>query len=140
MDDNAKKRGRPTKISPELISRVEVAIAAGNYVETAAAYAGLSKDTIYKWMKRGRRTLDDLKNGKIKKVPKAEEIFVILSKKLSEAMAKAEARDVAIIGKAASGGAQITEERIVYDKAGNIVEKVVTNKTILPMASRSLEA
>ena len=41
--------GRPTKLTSELQSRIVQAIQAGNYIETAAAYVGISKNTLFLW-------------------------------------------------------------------------------------------
>lgn len=46
-------RGRPTKYTPELGHAIVTAIRAGNYVETAAAAHGISKDSLYAWMRKG---------------------------------------------------------------------------------------
>lgn len=45
--------GRPEKLTPEVADRILSAIRAGNYVETAVAFAGLRKDTFYQWLRRG---------------------------------------------------------------------------------------
>ncbi len=46
------RRGRPSKLTAELHGRVVDAVRAGNYIETAAAYAGITKDTLLMRMKR----------------------------------------------------------------------------------------
>jgi len=51
---------RPSKLTPELQAKIVNAIKAGNYMETAAAYAGISKDTLYVWLRDGARA----KSGK----------------------------------------------------------------------------
>lgn len=58
----AKKIGRPSKLTPDIQARIVSAIRAGNYIETAAAYVGISKTTLYKWMRDGARA----KSGKKK--------------------------------------------------------------------------
>jgi len=40
---------RPTKLTPAVQKKIVDAIKAGNYMETAAAYAGISKQTLYNW-------------------------------------------------------------------------------------------
>ena len=47
--------GRPTKFTPDVTSRILAAVRAGNYIETAAAWAGVSKQTIYEWLRTGSR-------------------------------------------------------------------------------------
>lgn len=45
---------RPTKLDQDASDRICTAIKGGNYIETAAAVAGIHKDTLYTWLKRGR--------------------------------------------------------------------------------------
>jgi len=78
---------RPTKLTPELQEKILQAVRAGNYIETAAVYAGINKTTLYDWLKRGARA----KSGKFREFSNA----------LEKALAEAEVRDVAIIAKAA---------------------------------------
>ncbi|NLJ75865.1 MAG: hypothetical protein GX325_01220, partial [Peptococcaceae bacterium] len=46
---------RPRKLNEALQHKIVTAIRAGNYIETAAAYAGIHKSTLYDWLKRGER-------------------------------------------------------------------------------------
>jgi len=82
--------GRPTKLTPALQSKICDAIRAGNYLETAAAYAGVNKTTLHRWMRDGARA----KSGALYEFNLA----------IEKALADAEARDVALIAKAASDG------------------------------------
>lgn len=52
---SAQDGGRPTKCSPEITARVCSYVRQGNYVEIAAAAAGVNKSTLYDWLKRGAR-------------------------------------------------------------------------------------
>lgn len=63
------------------------ALRAGNYLETAAAFAGVSKVTLYDWLRRG----NEQSSGRFRDFLNAVE----------KALADAEVRDVAIIAKAA---------------------------------------
>lgn len=83
-------RGRPTKLTPELQAKICDAIRAGNYCETAAAFGGIDKTTLYDWMRRGARA----RHG----------IYADFSHAVEKALADAEARDVALIAKAAADG------------------------------------
>lgn len=83
-----KMAGRPTKLTPELQKKIIDAIRAGNYMETAAAYAGISKDTFFRWLRKGARA----KSGIYKEFHDAVE----------KALAEAEVRDVMIIANAAT--------------------------------------
>jgi hypothetical protein len=82
--------GRQTKLTPELQDRILAALRAGNYQETAAVYGGISRDTFYYWLERGR--------------DEPESIYSDFSDAVEKAKADAEVRDVALIDKAAHDG------------------------------------
>jgi hypothetical protein len=82
--------GQPTKLNAEVSEKICQAIRAGNYMETAAAYAGVAKPTLYNWLKRGRDEPDT--------------IYGALVEAVELAVAEAEVRDVALIAKAADDG------------------------------------
>lgn len=48
------KRGQPTKLTPEVHDRIVQAVRAGSYFSHAAAYAGISRETLYEWLDRGK--------------------------------------------------------------------------------------
>ncbi|WP_339174429.1 hypothetical protein [Anoxybacillus sp. FSL W8-1294] len=83
-----KMAGRPTKLTPELQKKIIDAIRAGNYMETAAAYAGISKDTFFRWLRKGARA----KSG----------IYKDFHDAVEKALADAEVRDVMLIANAAA--------------------------------------
>jgi hypothetical protein len=74
-------------LTPELIERVARVVRAGNYLDTAARYCGVSKVDFYAWMKRGHAQ----KRG----------IYREFLNALEEAQAAADVRDHALIAKAA---------------------------------------
>lgn len=78
--------GRPTKLTPELQRTIVTAITGGNYIETAAAMAGVNKDTLYHWFRLGA---------------KSPGIYRVFSDAVEKALAQAETRDVLLIGRAA---------------------------------------
>jgi len=77
---------RPTKLTPELQTQIVAYITAGAYIETAAAAAGVVKNTLYDWLKRGKT---------------GEEPFAAFSDAVERAMGQADMRDLAVIDKAA---------------------------------------
>lgn len=81
------KPGRPTKLTSEIQNGIVKAIRAGAYIETAAQLNGVSKQTLYTWMKKG----NEAKSGKYREFLDA----------IQKALAEAEMRDIFIIGKAA---------------------------------------
>lgn len=94
--------GRPTKLTSEVQHRIVQAIQAGNYMETAAAYAGINKTTLYDWLRRGAREKERLEKNSRARMRKAEAPYVKFSNAVEKALAEAEMRDVMIIGKAAA--------------------------------------
>ena len=81
---------RPTKLTLEVQQKICEAIRNGAYIETAAALAGISKDTLYAWLRKGARA----QGGK----------FRVFSDAVEKAMAEAEQDDLLIIKRAAQEG------------------------------------
>jgi len=84
--------GRHTKLTPETHNKIIGAIKAGNYLETAAQYAGIDQATLHRWLNRGA---DDNEPD-----PRYREF----REAVQNARAEAEARNVALIQKAANEG------------------------------------
>ena len=103
---------RPTKLTPELQDEIIKVIRSGNYIETACAYVGINKSTFYDWLKRGAREKDRIAKNPRAKVRKSEKPFVDFSNAIEKALAHAEIRDVAIIGKAAEENWQAAAWRL----------------------------
>jgi len=82
--------GRQSKLTQEVQDRIVAALRAGNYQETAARYAGISEDTFYEWLKRGKE--------------EPGSAYSEFSEAVEKAKADAEVRDVALIDKAAHDG------------------------------------
>lgn len=80
-----KKNGRKEKISKQIIDTIVMTIRGGNYIETAAAMAGISKDTLYDWIKKA-----DGRGG----------LYKEFSDAIKKALAESEVRDVLLIGEA----------------------------------------
>lgn len=128
--------GRPTKLTPELTEKICESIRAGVYMETAAAIAGIVKSTLYGWLRRAER-------ARIKKdgTPYAKDLpYVEFSNALQKAAADAIARDLAVIDRAAQGGAtrKVTKrkyERGVAKDGADVrvlVEEMIEESEALP--------
>ena len=129
------KRGRPTKLDERTQEKIISAIKAGNYIETAAAYAGISKNTLYEWLKRGEREKQRVEKSNKAKIKKSEEIYVIFTDAVEKALAEAEMRDVLIIGKAAEKEWQAAAwrlERKFPDRWGRKLNVESKQELILP--------
>lgn len=85
------KGGRPTKLTPEVQERICDALRKGCTRRAAAAYAGISEDTLYNWIARGE--------GRAKSPPREE--FTRFSEAVKRAESEAEKRYTEIIYRAA---------------------------------------
>ena len=94
MDESPRGRGRPTKLTPEVQDKIVSAVRAGSYLETAAAYAGIDKATLHRWLKRGARAVLVLPPDP------AEAAFVDFCDSLTRALAQSEVAEVTAITKA----------------------------------------
>jgi len=63
---------RPTKLNFNTHNKIITAIRAGNYIETAAAYAGVNKSTLYEWLKRWIEELEKTINFLYEELNKLE--------------------------------------------------------------------
>jgi len=84
-----KSLGRPSKITLEIQEKICSAMLMGAYIETAAAYASINKQTLYTWMKKGNAQ----KAG----------IYRTFLDAIEQAMSKCELRDLEAIDKVATG-------------------------------------
>lgn len=100
-------RGAPIKLTKEVQDAIVNAITMGCYVETAAAMAGIHKDTYYDWFKKGAK--------------QSKGIYRTFSDAVSRALAMSEFRDLAVIDTAAHG------KKASVDKDGKKIEAVAPN-------------
>lgn len=82
---------RPSKLTPAVQERIIQALQAGNYVETAARYAGVAPTTFYRWMEQGEQ------DG-------ANPLYREFRDAVESARAQAEVRSIALIQQAAQNG------------------------------------
>ncbi len=92
--------GRPLKLSPDMQSELVKVIQMGNFLETAAAYVGISVSTLRDWIRRGEREAQRL-STKNARSNKTEEPYLEFSAAIKKAQAEGEIRDVLLIGNAA---------------------------------------
>lgn len=50
-----RRPGRPTKLSPEATAQLEQLVRAGTTIDVAAAAVGISRATLYSWLKQGEK-------------------------------------------------------------------------------------
>lgn len=92
--------GKPLKLNTDLQAGLVKVIQAGNYLETAAAYVGISVSTLRDWIRRGEREAQRL-STKNAKSNKTEQPYLEFSAAIKKAQAEGEIRDVLLIGNAA---------------------------------------
>ena len=83
----ARPKDHPDKLTDITQGKIVAALKAGAYIETAAAFAGISRDTLYRWLKLGAR--------------KPGTAYSRFADAVALALAESEIRDLAIIGEAA---------------------------------------
>ncbi|MFA4971966.1 MAG: hypothetical protein WC683_05085 [bacterium] len=93
--------GRPTKLTPAIQKSITDMISLGNYIETASALAGISKNTLYDWLRRGAREKQRLHDNPRARMKKKEAPFVEFSDSVERALAESESVDIGYIATAA---------------------------------------
>jgi transposase len=88
-----------SKLNKELIEKAVKYIEQGNYIETVAAFLGISRQSFYDWIRRGSRNCEVLDAGNA--LDKKEEIYVDFFIAVEQARAVAEMADLNIIKDAA---------------------------------------
>jgi hypothetical protein len=84
------RRGRKDKITPEVTERLTSVLAQGNYVETACAYAGISKAAFYYWLAEAQK-------------PNARKKYLEFLDAIEKARAVAEMRNLQVVQQAGQG-------------------------------------
>ena len=106
------KMGRPSILTPELQDKILKYIRAGNYVETAVAACGVSKQSFYGWLKRGNAELARVAAGTNRRVTKDEQIYVDFLDAVDKTQAEAEVRDVLLLAKFAETDPKVVQWRL----------------------------
>ena len=81
--------GRRTKLNPDLQNQICEVLRAGNYIDAACAYVGISEQTYYDWAKRGEQ---------------GEPLYAGFLEAVTKARSEAELRNVTLINRAAQSG------------------------------------
>ncbi|HEY7310083.1 MAG TPA: hypothetical protein VH643_12045 [Gemmataceae bacterium] len=103
MTENGnKKTGRPIEITSELIVRAGQLAGETLYVECVAGRLGISRSTLYRWLRRGQRERRRRERGLVPK--DREQSFLDFSDSVEKGFAEAEARHLANIQSAGNSG------------------------------------
>lgn len=125
---------RPSKLTDKLIDQIAGNLRTGHYVETTAAMTGLSKQSMYSWLKIGARNHDK----PVSKLTAHEQRCIRFLDAVEQAQADAEDRDLLRHAALARGG---LERRTVIERTnaeGNLVERTTKVET-LPPDARAIE-
>jgi len=68
--------GRPSKFTPEAITKLKAAFANSFTVEQACYYAGVNKQTYYNWLEKDQRFLDEMEAIRHAPAMKAKQVVV----------------------------------------------------------------
>lgn len=107
--ETPERPGRPSKLTQELVDKIVPIIRQGNYIDVAAASAGVSKDTFYTWLRLGARVnageMPARGTGKAGAYTRAElALFAALDSGVHQAVAEGQVFDMDRIDRAADAG------------------------------------
>lgn len=112
MPGNGKmvRRGRPMKLTDEVMNQICLIARSGAFVETSAAYVGVSGKTLREWIKRGRMEIHRRESG-VPHPPERsgeeianDEMCAELVMRMDQALSECEVSALAMVGKAAQLG------------------------------------
>lgn len=92
-------KGRRTKCTPERVERICKALRAGNYIDTAAKFAGITATSYHNWAARARKEMERRDAGE--EPDPSEDRYVYFLEETTRARAAAEVEAVAQIRQAA---------------------------------------
>lgn len=100
---DARRVGRPTKITKKRIATICSYIRMGSYVETAAEAAGICKQSLHTWQNRGNDVLERMECGEKIDDPE-DKLYAAFVLQMNRAVAQSEVNDLKNINKAAAEG------------------------------------
>jgi hypothetical protein len=118
--------GTPVTAADHLLDRIRL----GAELQTACDSAGLSRATLHNWRLRGGRARAEAVEGV--RLKAADRRLVEFVDALERAEAEAEVNRLAIISRAAQGGAVVTKTTTKYNAAGDVLERTVVTETLRP--------
>jgi len=121
-----RENGSPITAGEQVIERIQL----GLDLQSAADSAGISRVTLHNWRLTGARHRASEANGK--RLTPAQRKFADFLDRLERAEAEAEANRLAIIHRAATGGATVTKRTEKRAGDGTLVEQTVVTETLRP--------
>jgi hypothetical protein len=117
--------GRPTLLTSELIEDFRRLLPTALYLETVGDYLGVERTTWRKWLKRGRKEADRLRNSDVDPDPQ-ESLFLEFFHTHKKSLADGELKDLGTILKASED-----QYEIVETQAATETEPAKTEKKLL---------
>ena len=99
-----RKTGRPSLFTEDRRKRILDALSAGNYMSTAAKFAGIGESTLYQWLDRGTVEKERLEYDPSAEPDAEEQPYAEFLEAVQKARGVAEARNVALIQESAKRG------------------------------------
>lgn len=96
------RTGRPPLLNAETQEKIVSAVRAGSYLDDAAILAGISRDTLFLWLRHGRDA--QTRRDTAEKLTDRETLYLNFFHAVESARAEAQLRNVAIIQRAANEG------------------------------------
>lgn len=100
----ARRRGRPSKLTPEVLTGLEQMLASGCTVETAAEAHGVARGTVHAWLARGQAALSAAEERGEEEVPEGELLYAQLVIGIEESKARAKIAALGAVRAAAAKG------------------------------------
>jgi hypothetical protein len=94
--------GRPTSLTADVEERIISAVKGGSYLDDAAAYAGISERTLFRWVQKGKEALNLQEMGI--DVTDEEQRYGQFCQSLQRARSEASIRNLTLIQRAAQEG------------------------------------
>lgn len=118
--------GSPVTAGEQVVERVQL----GMDLQVAADSAGISRSTLHTWRLTGARHRAEAAQGK--RLTPAQERLADFLDALERAEAEAEANRLAIVQRAATGGAQVVKVTEKVDAQGQLLERTTVTETLAP--------
>ncbi len=131
--------GRPSKINPEIIAKILSWISEDSYFEVACRACGISRQTGYNWLERGKKEAERIDAGE--PPYEADALYLYFYYRVDQAEAQCEVEDVRYIrgGFADWQSKAWIRERKNFDRWGRKETREVTGKDGKPLFVELLE-
>lgn len=89
------RTGRPiSKLTPEITEKIAQYVRNGNYLDTSAQACGVSKRTLFSWLKKANDEIERLEDNPDAPVDERKEIYIQFKQEIDQAQAEAEINDI----------------------------------------------